>query len=157
MYLFASAILITMFACEKKGGDIIDNDIAIRYTDSIGNDLLNPISPNAIKAADIDLYYIIDGIKKRVYDPNMDTPENFKIEYSETLKSYILVIFLNDKYDSNKFSETIIEFGNRSDTLRANWDVSENGNSIAYHNVWYNSEMKITEGPSQFVFEIRLE
>jgi len=145
-----------MLACERNESDFLDNDIAIKYTDSVGTDLLDPSYENSILAAEVDLYYLNEGIKTRVFNPEMDLPENFKIEYSITEKCYILVVFLNEKYDINKFSETVIEFKNRVDTIRASWDVGKDGNSIIYHNVWYNSELKITEGPSQFLFEVVL-
>lgn len=156
IFLIAIVILCTMASCEKSQ-DNIKTDIQISYIDKNGIDLLNSSNPNAIKAADIDLYYLKNGIKTRVFDPNMDTPENFKIGYSETQHVYIITIYINEYYDTNKMSETYIEFGDRSDTIKASWYANKSRSNIHYINVWYNNELKISDGIPIGLFQVILE
>lgn len=157
MLLITTVILFTMSSCKKDSSDYLNVDIHISYIDKNGIDLLNSSNPNAIKAADIDLYYLKNGIKTRVFDPNMDTPENFKIEYSESQHVYLIKIFINEYYDTNKMSETYIEFGGRSDTIKASWYANESKSNIHYLNVWYNNVLKIAEGSSIDFFEVVLD
>ena len=150
-------IMLSMLSCNKENQDNIKTDIQISYIDKDGNDMLNPLGLNTVKEADIDLYYLKDGIKTRVYDGNMDNPENFKIGYSETQHIYLITIFINEFYDANKISETYIEFGDRSDTIKASWYANKSRSNIYYLNVWYNNELKISDGVPIGLFQVILE
>jgi hypothetical protein len=136
LLLFIVFLTSCFSACEKPK-TMIDTDIQICYVDKNGNDLLDPANPNGYKESDIDLYYMIDGVKTRVFDGMMDLPENFKFYYSEVFHIYSLSIFPNDRYDANKMSETLIDFGDRVDTLKVSYHVGDN--SLIIHSAWYNN------------------
>ena len=144
-FLILTVILFTLFSlsCKKQSESTIQTLIPIFYVDKNGNDLLDPTNQNGIKAANIDLYYIINGVKTRVLDNKMAKPENFSIDYSETNHKYCLALFVNDKYDSKNTSETLIDFGNRVDTLTTSFNILNDGYTI--QEVWYNHVLKATD------------
>jgi hypothetical protein len=56
-------------SCEKVECCVnMDTGMAIRYVDSAGNDLLNPATAGAFTSQTIDVYYLRDGQKKRVFN-----------------------------------------------------------------------------------------
>ena len=142
LLIFIVLLTSCFSACEKPKTEI-DIGVQISYVDKNGNDLLDPANSNGYKESNIDLYYMLNGVKTRVYDGLMDLPEGFKIEYSETFHIYSLSISPNDKYDANKMSETLIDFGDRVDTLTVSYVVSTN--SLIVHSVWYNHVLKAEE------------
>ena len=135
--------LTTCFSSCEKTKTIVDVGVEICYADKNGKDLLDPTTPNAYKESDIDLYYMIDGVKTRVYDGMMDSPENFKFYYLETFHIYSLSIAPNDRYNANYMSETLIDFGDRVDTLTVSYIVSANSRIV--HSVWYNHVLQAEE------------
>ena len=142
LLIFIVLLTSCFSACEKQK-TMVDIGVQICYADKNGKDMLDPNTPNAYKESDIDLYYMIDGVKTRVYDGMRDTPENFMFYYLETFHMYSLSIGPNDRYDANQMSETLIDFGDRVDTLTVSFAVS--ANSMIVRSVWYNHVLKAEE------------
>ncbi len=130
-------LMVYFSSCEKHR-TIVETQVLLSYVDITGNDLLDPANPNGFKEANIDLYYMINGVKTRVLDGNMDSPEGFRIYYAETQKKYILAFSANTHFDSKKMSETLIDFGDYVDTISASWDVSDNG--LVINEIWFNQK-----------------
>lgn len=142
LIIFIVLLSLSFSSCGKDK-TLLQPGIQISYIDKNGNDLMNPANPVGIKATNIDIYYIINGVKTRVLDGNMDMPENFRITEYDNFHKYCLDLAANDKYDANKMSETLIDFGNRVDTLTVSWTVLNDGYSV--HGVWYNHVLKAAD------------
>jgi hypothetical protein len=70
--------VLFMISCKKEKVSLnLDGGIEISVMDNSGNDLLNPATPNAFVDSEIKIYYLIDGIKKEIYNANYDHPRNF--------------------------------------------------------------------------------
>ena len=135
-------LTLSFSSCEKQKTNL-QLDIEFSYVDLNGKDLLDPANPNGYKESDINLYYLIGGVKTHVVPGMLNFPGNFRIYLNEAYHKYSLSIFANDRYDANKMSETLIDFGNRVDTVSVSWNVYNNGYSV--HGVWYNHVLKAAD------------
>ncbi len=138
--LLLSALLI-LSACEKNESmENVQSIIYISYTNSVGDDLLDENTENYIAPTDIDIYYLKAGEKVRVYDKNMDLPENFKIYFDKACNKYFLQIQLS-AFMIDDVSETYIQINEDVDTIKCQYKVTDNGYS--FQKVWYNDILKI--------------
>lgn len=128
--------------CGKIARTVIATDIQFYYTDSNNSDLLDPANPISYKTKDIDVYYLVNGVKVRQNNLNMQNPECFNIDYNEETRKYLLNVFMNDKYDENSITYTYIDFGSTMDTIKTLWTIKEN--YLNYKQVWYNSKLVVT-------------
>lgn len=65
-YLIIAATCLFVCSCDNNdniAGMVISNGQFFYVLDKDGNDLLDPKYPNALKAQDIKMYYLIDGVK----------------------------------------------------------------------------------------------
>ncbi|NOQ27487.1 MAG: hypothetical protein GQ564_19160 [Bacteroidales bacterium] len=135
------SIFFILNACEKdEPMENVQNIIHISYTNSIGDDLLDENTVNHIDPSNIDIYYLSEGAKIRVYDENMDLPESFKIYFNQTYNKYFLQIQLSHFVIDN-LSETYIHINEDVDTIKCEYEIIDNGYS--FQKVWYNSILKI--------------
>jgi hypothetical protein len=135
------SIFFILNACEKdETMENKQNIIHISYTNSIGDDLLDENTVNHIDPSNIDIYYLNEGSKIRVYDENMDLPENFRIYFNQTYDKYFLQIQLSHFVIDN-LSETYIHINEDVDTIKCEYEIIDNGYS--FRKVWYNSILKI--------------
>ena len=90
-------------SCQKESVDGYNFDIGFRFevSDANGINFLNPVNANAFQANQIDIYYLIDGEKQRVYNGNLDYPENFSIEVDESTDRYFMSLDPNSRGDGN--------------------------------------------------------
>ncbi len=146
------SLLFFMIACERNSEmEYIDSMIRIDYVNNKGVDLLNKNTVNSIDSAGIDIFYLKDGEKIRIYDKNMDMPESFRIDYDQSLSKYYLNLQLSH-YMVNDISETYIEFNGDVDTVKCEYKITDNG---YYHQkVWYNGILKINSDSWTDRFEI---
>ncbi len=144
------SIFFVLNACEKdEPMENVQNIINISYTNSIGDDLLDENTVNHIDPSNIDIYYLKEGAKIRVYDEDMDLPENFKIYFNQTYDKYFLQIQLSHFVIDN-LSETYIHINEDVDTIKCEYEIIDNGYS--FQKVWYNSILKInSDNWSEFI------
>ena len=73
-------LMVSLYACKKNNVAVFDSTaFDISYFDQNGNDLLDPNNPKSYKESDIDIYYLLDGIKVKQYQGNLEFPEFFWI------------------------------------------------------------------------------
>lgn len=98
-------------SCQEDGVDGYNYDTEFRFevynTNSIS--LLDPTNPSAFQESQIDIYYLVDGEKQKVYNGNLDLPENFSIEVDELTDKYVMVLSPNDEADGST-SATYIQW-----------------------------------------------
>lgn len=84
------------------------------------------------------MYYLVNGEKQEVFDPNMDNPRNFLIYNHDS--EYRIGISLNDT-DSETLPITYVEWNEiETDTLQAAFFKTEN--TIQVIKTWFNGELK---------------
>ena len=145
MKTIVTLIILTVFvSCSKNNDDepqnqhSINRKVEISLKNSNGEDLLDPNNPNAYKAENIKLYYLINGEKQEVFNPNMDYPRNFLIYNHDP--EYRIRIFQNDT-DNETRPITYVEWNeNETDTLQAEFFKTEN--TIQVIKTWFNGELK---------------
>lgn len=142
--IIALIILAVFVSCSKNNDDepqnqySINRGVEISLKNSNGEDLLDPNNPNGYKAEEIKLYYLINGEKQEVFDPNMDNPRNFLIYNHDS--EYRIGISLNDT-DSDTRPITYVEWNEiETDTLQAAFFKNEN--TIQVIKTWFNGELK---------------
>lgn len=150
-------IMITFFSC-KKDNEAVADDTAfdISYFDQNGNDLLDTNTPNSYKASDINIYYLLDGIKVKQYQGNLACPKSFYISDEIRENKHFMVLFPNDKsLDENNRAITYINFGNNEeDKVECEFQTYENNSNIQVIKIWYNNKLKwqyTTGGSSRWI------
>lgn len=133
-------VVTALIACEKS------NDMEAQYSSNIevgiefsilnsqNEDLLNPENPNHLDVTKIKLFYLINGEKQEVYNPNLDSPRNFRIFKDEN--EYRIAVFLNHTETSEK-PITYIQW-NDSDIDTLEVDINRTQNSILQNEIWLN-------------------
>lgn len=132
------------FSCkkssEKPSKFNVDTFVSISYLDETGKDLLDSSNSNSIKEKDIEIYYLVDGQKRHVYDPAMDLPKNFKIEKDPVNNKFYLDLFVSAIVDKDGISTTYIEIKNRStDTITAR--IYNSSSLTKVTDGWYNGKI----------------
>ncbi len=157
--LIILAIMFSLYSCKKDNDAVFDEtSFDISYFDKNGNDLLDTNSPNSYKASDINIYYLLDGIKVKQYQENLEYPKFFYISNEIRENKHFMVLFPNRKnLDENNRAITYINFGdNREDKVECEFQTYENSSNIQVVKIWYNDELKwqYTDGGSSRWIEI---
>lgn len=114
-------------------------DIGLSFVDEDGKDLLNPEHPNHWNEDNLDVYYLQDGEKVRVYDDMMDYPESFKIFYAGDQDRYTMQLWTSS-YVEDGHTTTFIEFPDgKMDTIKIKVHSVEG--SLLAQKIWYNGEL----------------
>ena len=123
--------------------------ISLYYKSVNNSDLLDPAKTGSILAGDIDIYYLKEGIRERVFYNNLDNPENFRIRKDDDGR-YYLHLGLSEYPNANNLSTTYIEFNNGAltDTIKA--EIVKKKTMIHYEKLWYNSILKFDPASSPF-------
>ncbi|MBS7256323.1 hypothetical protein [Flavobacterium branchiicola] len=136
-----------LYACDKNDKDIsynaiLGSNVDFSISNAQGEDLLDPETPNHIKESEVKLFYLINGVKKEVYNGFLTHPRNFSIHKNENEKEYHIVIFLNDIDKSDK-TTTYIQWNEKeTDTIETTF-FREKG-FIFTKDVWLNGELVFT-------------
>lgn len=144
LFLFVLTAII-MIGCSTVSSDnstFLSNDVYIKYVNKKGENLLNPAHSHAITEQNTNLYYLINGKKKRVYRPNLDAPKMFVIGNGfDSSGDYEMKLFANTPPDQMT-AITYINFKNfPTDTLKVQYESPNS--SIAITKVWYNGELRL--------------
>lgn len=143
---------------ETPNNVVLDRFVSIAYLNANENnsDLLDPSNPNAIKADDIEIFYLENGEKHRVYNANFDLPKNFKIGKAPNNEYYHLSVAVSTSLDKNNIGTTYIQVNkyNFTDTLTTTIYKSEDGNATRVSKVWYNGVFKVNGMETSPMFTI---
>jgi hypothetical protein len=145
MKTIATLIILTILtSCSKSNDDepqqqvVVDINIEMSLKSSNGEDLLDPNNPDAYKVENIKLYYLINGEKKEVFDPNMAYPRNFFIFKHES--EYRIRVFQNHS-ETETLPITYIEWSpDATDTIQT--EIYRDENSIRAIKTWFNGDLK---------------
>lgn len=143
--------LLFLFACTLIGcssdpnpiGVNIDTQVNLVLTNPDGKNLLNPSTNGHYSEDSIKLYYLTDGQKVEVYQPNLTYPRNFFIAKNESNGEYFVRVFLNEgKVGVTRDSTiTYIQWSaTKVDTVKATVFKSSNLNEA--EKVWINGELR---------------
>lgn len=150
--IFLTVAILTMTACKKPngGGIVLDESSDIRLLNPEGQNLLQPTTPNYLKKENIKLYYLVNGQKKEVLNPDLDSPRNFFIfqvgpESKHYSNEYLIRVFANadgelDETGKEK-TTTYIEW-NPTDIDTLVCLLRKPGKSVFCEKVWYNGVVK---------------
>jgi len=139
------SILILAFvfnSCKKEEpkGLTIDTHISIRVKNKSGMDLLNPSNPGAYLEQDIKIFYLINGVKVRIYNVHYPSFRYFYIsEDAGSHGNFWMTLHLNDT-PYVEYPITYIQWDeNNTDTLKH--DVYRTENLVSFKNIWLNDSM----------------
>jgi hypothetical protein len=134
-------IMVIFFSCKKDKKDIsVSTAIDISYFDQNGNDLLDPNNPLSFKESDIDVFYLLDGVKVKQYQGNLEFPEFFFISDEIRENKHFMRLFPNcENLDENNRAVTYINFSNNlEDKVEGEFQTYAHSSSIRIIKVWYN-------------------
>lgn len=141
-YIFLIAVLVFCISCSKKQVSeiFIDASVEIAYHDLNGTDLLDPNNENSFQQSNIDVYEIVNGVKTKVYESNLDYPEHFLLYKNDDKGTYFLRLFGQGTI-TNGVSTSFINFGNGTeDRIYFELDEMSTG-SIHCNKIWYNQTL----------------
>lgn len=136
LLIFLAMIPLLLSSCKKGTTDktVIDIGVDISYKDNLGNDLLDPATPNYFSASNIHVYHLINGVKTEVYNPMMDSPRDFMIYKNDSLNQYVLGVSLTANTVLLQLNENI------TDTITCTIDKGDNYEIVK--KIWYNGVPK---------------
>jgi hypothetical protein len=110
---------------EETSSTVIATEIELSLSDGVGNDLLNPNYQNGFKEENIKHFYLINGVKKEVFNSNEDTPKRIGItKYSDR---YRIGIGMNTVANENGEVISLIQWKeNDIDTIIAKLQITQN-------------------------------
>jgi len=123
------------FSCKKSCCIMIDTNITVNLVSKSSENLLAP--PNGLTLADIDVYYMKDGIKTLYFERHLDASKGFLIDkHSDGQEKLTLFPTLN----KDKFTETMVQFGDLgTDTIRCEYYKTDNQDIVK--KVWVNGKL----------------
>ena len=148
--------MIFLLSCSDDDSvDYFTDDSQIQFSvkNEQGLDLLNPSNEYSYKEDLIDIYWVIDSVKTRIYDANLDLPKFFVISNNSN-NEYFFHLFLNTNTDENTRSLTYIKW-NDTEEDKIECEFRKGENYIIRQKVWYNDVLVFNyEENSEPYFEI---
>lgn len=134
-------LTITTFIACNKSNDIVDAfylgaGLEFSISNINNEDLLNPENPNHLDIESIRIFYVVNGEKVNVYNPNLTHPRNFLVFKHEN--EYRIGITLNHTETSEK-PITYIQW-NETDTDTVEVVYNRTSSSIMQNIIWLNGE-----------------
>lgn len=137
-------IIIVFFGCDnsEENKDLCSYyNTTVRFSvlNSEHEDLLNPKNPNYLDVSKIKLFNVINGKTVEFYDPNLDSPRNFKILKYDYDDVYHIIVFLN-YIDKSAKTATYIQWDEKdTDTLESTFNKTKC--STITNQVWLNGKL----------------
>lgn len=134
--LYVLLLIATIgLSCKKNCCIMIDANITINLVSKSSENLLAP--PNGLTLADIDVYYMKDGVKTLYFERHLDASKGFLInKHSDGQEKLTLFPTLN----KDKFTETMVKFGDLgTDTIRCEYYKTDNQDIVK--KVWLNGKL----------------
>lgn len=123
-------IALLIFSCKDEvpssSNSVVANQIKLSLHDKKGSDLLNPNNKDGFRENNIKHFYMVNGGKKEVYEPHLDSPKRMGIS-KENDGAYRMTISLNEIEDKNGKSISLIQWSqNKVDTISAKLNKTRN-------------------------------
>ena len=141
--IYVLVMATALMTCSDSPGSIDgvaqpNPSVELSFVDGNGEDLLNPNHQNYWNEDSLRIYYLKDGEKSRVYNGNLDHPENFKIVEVKDDNNFIM-LWLNNHIEEG-FTTTFIEFPDGSmDTIKIK--ARRIKGSVWADKLWYDGEL----------------
>lgn len=137
------SIVLSFISCSKSTGGIGDlepnENVALSFVDEQGNDRLDPDHSSPLTESNLEIFYLKDGKKERVFDGNLDYPKNFVIKYSEGEENSKMMLWISNYIEEDGNTKTLIEFpGGTVDTVTME-PLTKDANSAV--KIWYDGEL----------------
>ncbi|NLP59421.1 hypothetical protein [Lutibacter sp. B1] len=132
-------LVVSLFFSCNETNEMVEQfnyqaSIEFSILNSQNEDLLNPENSNHLDETKIKLFYVINGIKQEVNNPNYDYPRGFRIYKHEN--EYRIGVTLN----SNELTEKPITYiqwnDNDIDTIEVVFNRTQN--SVLQNMIWLN-------------------
>lgn len=132
--------LVILFSCsnsnEIEESYLYYNAIEFSIKNSENEDLLDPANPNHINTENIRIFYLINGVKQEVFNPEMQTPRNFLI--FKHANEYRIGISLNHS-ETEEYPITFVQWNERdTDTIKV--EYKRTLNSTIQQILWLNGQ-----------------
>lgn len=140
-------LIVFLYACDsneenRSYNDIMGDGVDFTVSNAQGVDLLDPKNANHIKESDVKIFYLVNGVKKEVYNGLLVHPRNFSIHKYENEEEYIITVFLNSLDQTDK-TTTYIQWDEK-DTDTINATFFKNKDFIFTKDVWFNEKLVFT-------------
>lgn len=139
--VYLATILLLLTACSKKepqNKDNIDTAIRVIVKNEQGENLMDTLTPGAYRYETIQIYWEVDGVWKKFYEPLFDHPKGFEV-YTDWNPP---MMFISESYigtDTIPYPGTLIQWNeNDADTIRCEFRITPY--SISCTKVWVNGE-----------------
>ncbi len=137
IYIILIVVILSFLgSCKKEPykNAINSMNVDIAYKDNSENDLLDPATPNYFSPDNIHVYNVVNGVKKEVYHPNYDFPNNFIIYRNDDLSSYYLRLFIEADTILLQLNTAVVDtVTSVSEESNGNWHLKK---------VWYNGVLE---------------
>ena len=132
-------LVVTLFFACNKSNEMeeqynLDTSIEFSVYNSQNEDLLDTGNTNHLDVTNIKLFYLINGEKKEVNNPNYDNPRGFRIFKHEN--EYRIAVSLNNTETSEKPITYIQWNDNDIDTIEV--AIKRTQKSILQDEIWLN-------------------
>lgn len=146
-YVFC-LLTVLFLGCAPETNCCTNLDVGMQFAvlDANGNDVLNPSNPNAFKAQNIKIYYVIDGVSEYQNSGNGGLLEISKYQNHE---NYIISI---GPYVGDHLSTTLIKW-NEIDIDTIKCEVERISSNTRISKVWFNDVLK-WDGVNERYFEV---
>ncbi len=136
--IYLAMLLLFMGSCKKTSNYSFIKDIKIEIllTDESGEDLFNPESYTFYNKDSIRIYYLINNEPVEIYNPRMEAPRNFYVNYSQG--RFRLQLYPN--YELSEELPVTILYWNSHDTDTLKCGFIRNSNTIVCTKIWYNED-----------------
>lgn len=136
-------ISLNFWACSNSTGGVGDpsphEEVLLSFVDEQGNDRLDPNHSSPFTESNLEIYYLKDGKKERVFEGNLDYPKNFKLYISEGEEHSKMMLWISNHVEEDGHTKTLIEFpGGTTDTVTME-PLNEPANSA--RKLWYDGEL----------------
>ena len=142
--ILSIAIPFLFYSCNKSHpipGVDLDTTVELWIRNKDGKNLLDSTTKGYYNVKDIKVFYVINGQKVEVFNPNLDAPRNFFTFKYEANGESVLRIFLYPGTTNQEITTTYLQWrGNEVDTLKGliNRPYS---NVTKCDKVWYNGKV----------------
>lgn len=135
LFFVISILLFTNCKKDNKGFDT-DTYIDILFEDQLGNDLLNPATPNYYPEKDIRVFSLHNGNKAEIYHGNLDHPRDINIYENKDLEAFVLKLYPEINID------TMLLQLNENTVDTVNYSIERTDFGVYLRKFWYNGVLK---------------
>lgn len=151
-----SIIFLNFVSCSQPGG-VGDppphEDVTLSFVDEQENDRLDPNHRSPFTGSNLEIYYLKDGKKERVFEGNLDYPKNFKLDISEGEGNSKMTLWISNYVEDDGNTTTLIEFPDGTVDTVTMEPLNDYANSAKM--LWYDGKL-VWEIDSEYTMPIEI-